>query len=102
MTLFAAAVTTHGTVADKLRHIPVEFWWKMALAIAVLITVVVVLRKVAKVNKVMLAVGVGLVSTIVGFNWIYERNEPKWASPAVNWLGGFLPTKGQVASKGHG
>lgn len=98
----AAAATAHLTVADKLRQIPFEFWWKMALGVVAVIALVVVLRKVAKVNKVFLGVGVGLVSTIVGFNWIYERNEPKWASPAVNWLAGFFPTKGQVATKGHG
>ncbi len=98
----AAAASTQLTAADKLRQIPFEFWWKLAAGIAVVVAVVIILRKVAKVNKVFLGVGVALVSTIVGFNWIYERNEPTWASPAVNWLGGFFPTKGQVATKGHG
>ncbi len=103
MQIFAAATTTaQATVADKLGAIPFEFWWKIALGIAAIIAVVIVLRKVANVNKAFLAVGVLLVSTIVGFNWIYERNEPTWASPAVNWLAGFFPTKSQVATKGHG
>ena len=101
MHILAAAVTkaANGTTADKLRQIPAEFWLKMLLGVAVLIAVVIVLRKVAKMNKVFLGVGVFLVCTIVGFNWIYERNEPSWATPAVEWLSGFFPTKGKVTSK---
>jgi hypothetical protein len=102
MQSFLAAAAAPLTAADKLRQIPFEFWWKIGLGIAVIVATVIILRKVAKTNKVFLGVGVFLVGTIIGFNWIYERNEPKWASPAVNWLGGFLPTKGQVATKGHG
>ncbi len=105
MHIFAVAATATSaphTVAEKLRQIPLEFWWKMGAGVAVIIVAVIILRKVAKVNKVMLAVGVFLVSTIIGFNWIYERNEPAWASPAVQWLSGFFPSKGKVESKGHG
>lgn len=76
-----------------------EFWWKMALGIALIFAVVIVLRKVAKTNKVLLGVGVFLFATIIGFNWIYERNEPKWATPAVKWLAGFFPSKDTVG--GH-
>ncbi len=64
------------------------------MAVVVVIGTVIFLRKVAKMNKVILTVVVGLMVTIVGFNWIYERDEPTWASPAVNFLSGFFPTKG--------
>lgn len=95
---FVAAATASST-SDRLRQIPMEFWWKMAVGIAGLVLLVVVLRKVAKMNKVVLTIGVLLVLSFVGFNWIYERNEPDWASPAVSWLSGFFPTKGKVQSK---
>lgn len=96
MNIIAAAVTGAPTVVDRLKQIPFDFWWKMAIGVAALVAVVVILRKVAKMNKVLLAVGVFLVVTIVGFNWIYERSEPAWATPAVQFLAGFLPTKGKV------
>ena len=99
MHFFAAVATAQTTVADKLRQIPMEFWWKIGLGIALILAVVFVVRKIARTNKVILGVGALLFATIVGFNWIYERNEPKWATPAVNVLSGFLPTKGTVG--GH-
>lgn len=91
---FLAAATT----ADKLKEIPLDFWWKLGLGIIGLVVLVILLRKVAKTNKVVLTVVVFVVLTVVGFNWIYERNEPKWATPVVEWLSGFFPTKGKAAS----
>ena len=93
MLVLAAAATVQAG-SERLRQIPMEFWVKMGIAVAVLVVAIIVLRKVARMNKVLLAVIVFIVVTVVGFNWIYERNEPDWASPAVNWLAGFFPTKG--------
>lgn len=93
MLVLAAAATVQAG-SERLRQIPMEFWVKMGIAVAVLVVAIIVLRKVARMNKVLLAVIVFIAVTVVGFNWIYERNEPDWASPAVNWLAGFFPTKG--------
>jgi hypothetical protein len=93
MPFFAAATTT----ADKLRQIPNEFWLKLGIGIVAIVAVVVVLRKLAHVNKGLLALGVALVASIIGFNWIYERNEPRWATPVVEHLAGFFPSKGTQA-----
>jgi apolipoprotein N-acyltransferase len=94
-TFLAAAVTAAPTVLDRLSRIPGDFWLRMGIALAVIVVTVVVLRKIAKVNKVVLAVVVGVGATVVGFNWIYERNEPAWATPAVQWIALFLPSKGR-------
>jgi hypothetical protein len=76
---------------------------KVGIAIVVLIVAIVVLRKLAKVNKVVLAIGTLLVLSIVGFNWIYERSEPAWATPVVNWLANYFPTKDAIQTgPGHG
>lgn len=93
--LFAAAAAAPG-VLERLRQIPAEFWLRIGLALAVVAGVVLLLRKIAKVNRTVLVVGVLLGATFVGFNWIYERNEPDWATPVVQWLAGFLPSKGRV------
>jgi hypothetical protein len=95
MQLLVAAASAQPSAASKLTQIPAEFWIRMAIALVVLISVVIALRKIAKVNKVLLAVIVFVIGTVVGFNWIYERNEPAWATPAVQWLAGFFPTKGK-------
>ncbi|MCX6951728.1 MAG: hypothetical protein NTV51_06040 [Verrucomicrobia bacterium] len=95
MYFLAAATTT----VDKLKEIPPDFWWKTLFAVVALVALVIFLRKVAKMNKVVLAVVVMITFTVVGFNWIYERNEPAWASPVVNWLAGFFPSKGVPATK---
>jgi hypothetical protein len=95
MQFVAAAITT----ADKLKDIPTDFWLKLLLAVAALVVAIIFLRKVAKMNKVVLTIVVLIVLTTVGFNWIFERNEPKWATPAVSWLGGFFPNKGSYAAK---
>jgi hypothetical protein len=93
---FLAAAVTKGP--SGLRDITPEFWMKIGLAVLGLIVVIVVLRKLAKVNKVVLAIGTLLVLSIVGFNWIYERNEPAWATPAVKWLANYFPTKDAIAA----
>jgi hypothetical protein len=90
--LAAAAQPT----VDRLRQVPTEFWVKLAIGIAAIIVAVILLRKIAKVNKVVLTIVVLLVLSIVGFNWIYERNEPAWATPVVNWLANYFPTKGAI------
>lgn len=86
-----AAVATKS--ASKLHDIPAAFWLNLALVILAIIVAVFVLRKIAGLNKVVFAVVVAIGLTVVGFNWIYERNEPVWATPVVQWLAGFFPTK---------
>ena len=98
---FFAAATAQLTAVERLRQIPNEFWINMGAGIAGIILLVVVLRKIAHVNKLFLGVGVFLFATIVGFNWIYERNEPTWASPAVRWIANYFPTKGKIEAKGR-
>ncbi|MDB6168876.1 MAG: hypothetical protein JWM88_1740 [Verrucomicrobia bacterium] len=97
MLLLAAA--TAATTLEKLRQIPSDFWWKLGLVVVGLIVVVLVLRKIAGMNKVVLAIIMFVVVTIVGFNWIYERNEPAFLTPLVDKIAPFLPAKGSYNAK---
>jgi len=97
--LFVAASTAQSAM-DRLRQIPGEFWMKFGLGVLGIIVAVIVLRKLAHVNKVVLSVVVGLVLSIIGFSWIYERNEPSWATPAIEFLAEFFPSKGKITG-GH-
>lgn len=84
---------------EKLHRIPPAFWLKIGLAVLAIVVVVVLLRKLAHANKVVLGVVVLIVVSTIGFNWIYERNEPAWATPAVEKLATFFPSKGAYNSK---
>jgi apolipoprotein N-acyltransferase len=95
--LFIAAAT--ATTLDKLKKVPPDFWWKLGLVIAALVVAVLILRKVAGMNKMVLAIIIFVVVTIIGFNWIYERNEPAFLTPIVNKIAPFFPSKGSYNAK---
>jgi hypothetical protein len=92
MQFLAAAASK--SASERLSEIPVEFWIRLGLGIVILVGAVILLRKLAKVNKVVLGICVLLVLSFLGFTWIYERNEPAWATPVVQWLANYFPTKG--------
>lgn len=99
MILFAAATAAAPTAMDKLKQIPPAFWLKVGIAVLVVVAAVIVLRKVANMNKVVLTAIILVVLSSVGFSWIYERNEPAWATPVVEKLAGFFPSKSSYKSK---
>jgi hypothetical protein len=98
MSWLLLAAATHSTPLEKLQKIPTRFWIYVGIAIAVIIAAIIVLRKLAHVNKIVLAVIVLIAGSTIGFNWIYDRNEPKWATPAVEWLAQFFPSKGSYTA----
>jgi hypothetical protein len=87
MSLFAI------TTAEKLQKIPMGFWINIGIAVLLIVGVVMVLRKLAGTNKAVLAVVSLIIVSVLGFNWIYERNEPKFLTPIVDKIAGFFPTK---------
>jgi|ERR1019366_1532831 ABC-type iron transport system FetAB permease component len=93
--LFLAVTST----LDKLKQVPTAFWWKVGAAVLAIIVIVFVLQKVAQMNKVVLTIIVLVVFTVVGVNWIYERNEPAFMTPIINRIAPFLPSKGSYDAK---
>jgi hypothetical protein len=87
------ALADTSSISTRIHSIPAGVWLRIGAALLALVLAVVILRKVAKMNKVVLAVVVLLVCSFVGFNWIYQRNEPAWATPVISKLAGFFPTK---------
>lgn len=94
-----SVAATQPSALEKLQKIPPAFWLKLGIAVAVVIGVVFVLRFIGRMNKVILAVVLIVAFTAIGFNWIYQRNEPAWATPVVEKLADFFPSKGSYASK---
>jgi hypothetical protein len=97
MSTLAALSTTVAAAGSRFSAIPTGFWVRAAVFVAALVVLVMVLRKVAKMNKVLLAALLFVGGTIIGFNWIYDRNEPDWATPVVDPLAHFFPSRGKVA-----
>jgi hypothetical protein len=93
------AVTKAAAIADRIQHIPMDFWLRLGLGVLAIIVTIVVLRKLAHMDKTILTIVAGVAVSILGFTWIYERNEPTWASPVVNVLSEFFPTKGRIEHK---
>ena len=84
------------TTMEKLQRVPLAFWMKAIAAIALFILGILLLRRIAGMNKVILGGVIFIALTLWGFTWIYERNEPAWATPVVERLAGFLPSKGTL------
>lgn len=92
---FLAAATQ--STADRLKDIPADAWLKIAAGVGVLIVAVILLRKLAGMNKLVLSVIVLVGVSFVGFSWIYNRDEPAWATPVVERIAEFFPSKGKAS-----
>ena len=90
------------TTIEKLKEVPKSFWINAAIVILGLIAVVIILRKIKEMNKIVLGLILAFIFVLIGFNWIYNRNEPKFLTPFVDMVAPFLPTKGSYgAAKPH-
>jgi cytochrome c biogenesis protein CcdA len=81
------------TVVDRLQKIPKEVWITLGLAVGIIVALVIIFRKLQGANKIWLTIITGVVVSIVGFQWIYERNEPKFLTPFVQKIAPFFPSK---------
>src|SRR4051812_43573572 len=87
------------TAVEKLQTLPPSVWLKIATAILALIVTVFVLRRVMKMNKIIAAIVVFVVGTVVFFSWVYNRNEPKFLTPLVERVAPFFPSAGSYNAK---
>lgn len=79
---------------DKAARIPPSFWFKVAGGILVFLIAVVILRKVLQMNKFLIGIVCFVAFGIVGFSWIYNRNEPAFLTPVIDRIAPFFPSKG--------
>lgn len=92
--LFPLALTT----LEKINQVPKQFWLYAAGAAVALIALVILFRFLSGANKIYLTIIIAMICSFVGFNWVYERNEPKFLTPVVDVLAQFLPSKGAYAT----
>jgi hypothetical protein len=83
-----------ASALEKAAKVPTMFWLKVVLAIIGFLLLVVIARKVMETNKVILLAITVVVVGVLGFQCIYERNEPAFLTPVVDAIAPFFPSKG--------
>jgi len=87
---------------DKIKQVPSDVWLKIAIGIFGFIAAVLLLRKLAGVNKVLLGIVSFVVGALLFFSWIYHRNEPAFLTPLVDKIAPFFPSPGSYGKTQQG
>ena len=87
---------------EKAQSLKPEVWLKIGIAIAVFVAVILIYRRLMKVNKVVAGVILFVVFTVVFFSWVYNRNEPKFLTPVIEKIAPFFPSAGAYNAKQQG
>ncbi len=78
---------------QKLHALPRKHLVNIGLGLLVLIVVVIVIKQAAKMNRFILFAMILVTCLVVGFTWVYERNEPKFLTPYINDIAPFFPSR---------
>jgi amino acid transporter len=85
------------TTIEKLKAVPPKFWWIFAGCVVGFFLGVYVLKRLLRVNKIFLILGVFVVVMFTSVSWIYNRNEPAFLTPYIDQIAVFFPTKDAYA-----
>jgi hypothetical protein len=88
-----------ATTLEKMQAVPAKVWVNVAIGILLFFGIILLIKKAADMNKVVLAAIVFIVLSSVGFNWVYARNEPKFLTPLIDPLARFFPSVEKQAQK---
>jgi hypothetical protein len=78
---------------EKAQKVSPQFWLKVAIFFVGLIVAIFLIRMVLGINKLILGVVVFIAVALIGFNWIYKRNEPECLTPYVDVVAQWFPAK---------
>jgi glucan phosphoethanolaminetransferase (alkaline phosphatase superfamily) len=87
------------TAVEKMQTLKPEVWLKIGIAVVAFVAVILILRRVMRMNKIIAGVIVFVVVTVVFFSWVYNRNEPKFMTPLVERIAPFFPSAGSYSNK---
>ncbi len=87
--LFFAAQTT---VWEKIQDVPSETWANLGVALLTILMVVRLWRTLRDLNDFAPWIALFLVGGSVLLYWVYERTEPKFLSPVIEWVADILPS----------
>lgn len=80
------------TTWEKLEAVPTQFWVNALLLLAAGAVALILVRHAANMNRYIIALIIVLLLSTVGFQWIYERNEPQALRPFINKIAPFFPS----------
>ncbi|MEJ6602045.1 MAG: hypothetical protein QNL51_05680 [Opitutaceae bacterium] len=69
------------TTLEKLQAVPQRFWVNAAIFIIGGWVAIMLIRHAARMNRMVLTMIILVSFTTVGFQWIWERNEPRFLKP---------------------
>jgi O-antigen ligase len=78
-------------VMEKLRHLPRKDLANLVLVVLVVIIAILIIKQAAKMNRFVLFMILLVTMLVVGFTWVYQRNEPKILTPLVDGIAPFFP-----------
>tara|TARA_R110002050_G_scaffold218287_2_gene354218 strand:+ start:297 stop:575 length:279 start_codon:yes stop_codon:yes gene_type:complete len=84
------------TTLEKLQGVPPRFWVNVLLAAGAVIVGYILLRHAAQMNRLILTLIIGLFLLVTGFQWIFERNEPRFMTPFVEVIAPFFPQRSKT------
>jgi glucan phosphoethanolaminetransferase (alkaline phosphatase superfamily) len=87
------------TAWEKMKSLPPDVWLKVVVAVAAFVVAVFIFRRVMKMNKIIAGVAIFVVTSVVFFSWVYNRNEPKFMTPLVERIAPFFPSANAYSSK---
>ena len=87
------------TALEKAQSLKPEVWLKICIAVVAFVAVVLIARRVMRMNKIVAGVVLFVVFTVVFFSWVYNRNEPKFLTPVVEKIAPFFPSAGAYDTK---
>lgn len=75
------------------QSLPPDFWLKTGYFLGAVVFIVILVRIYQRSNKLWLGIFITAGFGVLFFNWIYNRNEPKFLTPVINKIAVFFPTK---------
>ena len=77
---------------DAGRVIPLQVWWRFALAIGALVVVVCFCRWIVRVNRVLLLLLILVGGSSLFLGWLRNRDEPRLLTPLMDRLSLYFPS----------
>jgi len=90
------------TALEKAQSLKPDVWLKIGIVVVAFIAVVLISRRLMRMNKVVAGVVIFVVFTVVFFSWVYNRNEPKFLTPVIEKVAPFFPSAGSYTTKQQG
>jgi hypothetical protein len=83
---------------ENLAGRPVEFWVRALLVIVGLFVIFWILEKLFKTSRRILSIALLIVIVMIGYNWIFFRNEPAFMTPVIDILAPIFGGPGERAA----